>query len=542
MCSSDLFPEDVVKNMDRIVTDLSAVFPPVKDQFVIGPMARITWSVPPLITGDFGVVVEFPDPVRVAILGVIKAAIPTEEEALIQLKVAFLGTIDFAKGLLTFDASIYDSFIGVEGFKLTIEGDLALRVSWGEKPDFALTIGGFHPTYRPPAHLLLNDVRRVKISLMRDNPRISLTCYFAITTNTIQFGAQLDFYFGISGFNVVGLLGFDVLFQFSPFRLLASIRAMVAVRMGSEELFCISLELELEGPTPWIARGSAKFKILFFEVKVRVEVTAGEERTVNLPDVVVLPQLLEALEREGAWRGLLGDGATSAVTYDVVALPSGQVLIDAAGALTVEQNVVPLDTELTRFGNAVPSDISRASIVGVSFGGVAAAMTTTTAPFAPASYQAISDREKLAAPAYEQRTAGVIAKGSNALTTDLLVGHEVQYERLVQDASAPAGASPPTRQKLVDARATFEAWSRGGAVGQAARVRARTPEGERGKLRRLALQEERFAVVESDGLTVLGADSDGLTRSEADARLQALIKGGRARRTLEVVPAHQAKR
>jgi hypothetical protein len=537
-----LFPEDVVRNMDRIITDLSAVFPPVEDQFVVGPMARITWSVPPLITGDFGLIVEFPDPVRVAIFGVVKAAIPTEEEAVIQIKIAFLGTIDFARGLLTFDASIYDSFIGFEAFKLTLEGDLALRISWGEKPDFALTIGGFHPTYRPPAHLLLNDVRRVKISLMRDNPRISLSCYFAITTNTIQFGAQLDFYFGISEFSVVGLLGFDVLFQFSPFRLLANIRAMVAVRMGSSELFCISLELELEGPTPWIARGSARFSILFFTIKVRVEVTVGEERTVNLPDVVVLPKLVEAFERDEAWRGLLTDGATSAVVYEAIELPLGQVLVDAGGALTIEQNVVPLDTELTRFGNAVPSDISRASVHAVTFGGVTSATEATTEPFAPATFQTLSDADKLSSPAYEQRTSGVTARSTNPLATDLIIGHAVEYERLVQDVEAPAGASAPTRGKVTASRAAFETLAQGGAVGRAARARLRTPALERGKIARLGVKEERFAVVDAEGLALVDSESDVLSRSDAEARLKDLVRRGREKKSLEIVPAHQAVR
>mgnify|MGYP000367030739 CR=1 FL=1 len=544
---SVLFPRDIVRNMDRIVADLQSVFPAEEGQFIIGPVARFTWNVPPLLVGDIGLIVELGETVRVAILGVIRAALPTEDEALVQLKVAFLGSIDFGRGLLAFDASIYDSFIGLGPFKISLEGDIAVRLSWGERPEFAITVGGFHPRYTPPAHLMLNDVRRVKISLLRDNPRVTLTCYFAITTNTVQFGAQLDFYFAISAFNVVGLLGFDVLFQFSPFRIIASMRAMVAVRMGTSELFCIELALEVEGPTPWIARGTARFSILFFTIKVRVEVTVGERREVTLPDVEVLPKLIKAFERAAAWKATLAAGATRLVQLALPDVPADVVLLDAAGTLTVEQTQVPLDTELSRFGNAAPSDITSARVHAISFGSAAITASSvpplgvTTAPFAPATFRAMTDTEKLSAPAFEQRTSGASASGAQELATDLIVGRVIEYERLIQDkARAPGTAAQ--RSMAVPQQASFQAMADRGSVGRAARARSRTAAKERGRVARLAVREERFSVVDARDLAVVGAGSDNLARSDAEARLSTLVAGGRARATLEIVPAHQAVR
>lgn len=534
-----LFPEDVVRNMDRIVTDLQATFPPAADQFLVGPMVRLTWNIPPLLTGDFGLVVEFPNPVRIAILGLIKAAIPTEDAAIIQINVAFLGTIDFAKGLLTFDASIFDSFIGFESFKLSLAGDLALRISWGARPDFVFTIGGFHPTYTPAAHLMVSDVRRVEISLLKDNPRLSLTCYFAITTNTVQFGAALDFYFGVSEFNVVGYFGFDALFQFSPFRFIVGFKGMVAVRMGSNELFCISIEIDLEGPTPWIARGKAKFKILFFEVKVSFQVTVGEDKKTTLPDVEVLPKLVEAFERDAAWRGLLETGANRLVQTVEPELAEGQVLIDAAGVLEIEQSEVPLDTVLERFGNALPSDLISATVREVRLGGTAAATEPATEPFAPASYLAMSDRDKLQAPSFEQRPSGVRARAGSAVRTGGIVGKNVAYERLVEDANAPDG-SAPVRSPFVPGLGTFTKSADGSAAGRARRAQLRSAGAERGKLARLAPAEERFSVVSAQDLVVVSNAHHALSRSEAEAALAELIRSGTPRRTIDIVPAHQA--
>jgi hypothetical protein len=104
-----LFPTDVVKNINKIISDLRSIFPPTKDQFIIGPMILITWSTPPLVRGEIGLLIEFTNPVRLAILGVIKACIPTEKEALVKIQVNFLGLIDFEAGYLSFDATIFDS-------------------------------------------------------------------------------------------------------------------------------------------------------------------------------------------------------------------------------------------------------------------------------------------------------------------------------------------------------------------------------------------------------------------------------------------------
>jgi hypothetical protein len=38
--------------------------------------------------------------------------------------------------MLSFDASIYDSYLGYEDFKLSLEGDIAFRICWGAQPDF----------------------------------------------------------------------------------------------------------------------------------------------------------------------------------------------------------------------------------------------------------------------------------------------------------------------------------------------------------------------------------------------------------------------
>ena len=107
--SSILFPTDIVANADRIISDLRQVFPPMAGRFIFGPMAKITWGTPTLVTVDLGLVIEVPEPVRLVILGVLRAVLPDENAAILRVQVNFLGEINFERQQLSFDASLFDS-------------------------------------------------------------------------------------------------------------------------------------------------------------------------------------------------------------------------------------------------------------------------------------------------------------------------------------------------------------------------------------------------------------------------------------------------
>jgi hypothetical protein len=216
-----MFPEDVVANINTLLPQIKLIFPIQRDQFMIGFMAKITWGVPPLISIEFGLAIEFINPVRIAILGVLKIALPTEDAAILQLQVNFVGIIDFEKGYLSFDASLYNSRI----LTFTLEGDMALRLNWGSSKGFLMSVGGFHPAFKPPQELNVPNMKRLTLTILSGNPNLVLTSYFAITSNTVQFGAKIDFRFELSEFSVIGYLQFDVLFQFSPFNFICNIAA-----------------------------------------------------------------------------------------------------------------------------------------------------------------------------------------------------------------------------------------------------------------------------------------------------------------------------
>ena len=235
--NSILFPEDIVANITRIISDLKAIFPIVEGHFVLAPMAKLGWGVPTLITLELGIIIDIPSP-QLIILEASKCILPTEDAAILKLQVNFAGGIDFTQGIW-FNASLFDSRL----LTFTLSGDMALRIGWGDQPMFIISVGGFHPAFHeiPPD---LTGMNRLSISLLSgDNPRITIQTYFAITSNTVQSGARAELYAEAAGFNVYGFLGYDLLVQFNPFYFIADIYAglaLVRVQMKLPVSVCIA--------------------------------------------------------------------------------------------------------------------------------------------------------------------------------------------------------------------------------------------------------------------------------------------------------------
>lgn len=406
---SVLFPEDVVENAPQIVSDLRRVFPPTADQHVVGPMARLGWGTPSVITADIGVLLSFPRP-KLVILGRLQAIFPDEAAAVLALRMDALGVIDFDAGAAAVDASLYDSRIAA----YTLTGDMAMRTRWKTDATFALSVGGFHPAFEPPPEF--PELRRVAVSLADgDNPRLRMDGYFATTSNTVQAGARIDLYAGAAGFSVTGMLGFDALFQFDPFKLLVDLAGKVTLR-GGPFTVGVGLDVRLSGPGPWRAKGTASFEFLFITAKVRFDATIGErvERS-PLPPASVLDPLAAAVGEPGNWDAQLPDGDHSYVTLRKLDPGDGEVLVHPLGSLTVRERTVPLDVTIQTFGSATPVEGNRFALVPSDTSAAAgdADPDPVREKFAPAQFLELSDAEKLARPSFERFPAGRTIRNSD---------------------------------------------------------------------------------------------------------------------------------
>src|SRR5688500_18910736 len=104
-------------------------------------------------------------------------------------------------------------------------------------------------------------------------------------------------------------MGFDVLVQLSPPKFSAVVSARLAVRAGGQEILTVNLRFSLDGPAPWIAAGTASFKVLFLSVSADFRKEFGAEVLTTIPGVEVLAKLLEELAKDTSWGAIEGAGS-----------------------------------------------------------------------------------------------------------------------------------------------------------------------------------------------------------------------------------------
>lgn len=440
--SNILFPKDVVKNAPAILGTLSNAFPMLEGSYLFGPALQICWGTPAVLTMNLGLVLELGKRHRLLILGVVSAIMPTEKHDLLRLQMNAFGVIDFDQSSISLDAVLFDSrLVG----KFPITGAMALRLNWGSAPIFALSIGGFHPAFKPPP--ALPALERLAISFANsDDFRLRLEGYFAITSNTVQFGANLDLYAAVAGFGIEGHVGFDVLIQFDPFSFLADLHASVQIKRGTHNLLKAQIQGELSGPRPLHVRGEVSFEILWCDFTKSFDKTliAGDPPPAPAP-VVVLSQLQAALRDVRNWNGQLADQNRRMVTLREPADGSA-IPLHPLGKLSVKQNVVPLNLEISRFGNATPADARLFEIKRVTLNGSDAGFDPLQDFFAPAQFLELNDEHKLTAPSFENMNAGVSFKlDSFTFTSNAgdILEDAIEYESvIIEDPNAPATPAP----------------------------------------------------------------------------------------------------
>lgn len=419
---SVFFVENLSDHMAEMISTCESIFPAKQKQFFLGLLAQISYE--PVLSCSFGVFLQLPDPTMIMIVGMLKVSISDTD--VIRINVCFAGGIDFSQGIW-FDAAIVDSeIVGIR-----LEGSMAFRLYWGgSAKGFLLSIGGFHPAYKPEEAMNVSQMKRVAMKLDYKVLKVSLETYLAVTSNTFQIGAHLDIKIGWKKFGITGYAGFDALFQFDPFMFMFDIEAGMAVKCGSWTLMSIDVRLSLSGPRPWHASGSAKFKFIFIPIKVSFDIEWGQKRQ-ELPkkQIEVVPLFEEELVKIHNWSTQTGN-RDKEVNLLQSAGQSEEMVIDPSGTLSFNQSAIPLnlDRPMDFCNNAVPTDVNNIVIKGFSVGSShyeAKEEQLESGDFAPALYFAMDNKEKLKSPSYVSYHSGVTMAGLDKRNTDMKSAKEV---------------------------------------------------------------------------------------------------------------------
>jgi hypothetical protein len=513
---SILFPEDVVANIDRIISDIKQIFPPQNEHFLLAPMAKIGWGTPTLITLEMGLLIEIPSS-RLIILGVLKALLPEEDKPLLKLQVNFIGELDFENKTISFDAVLYDSSL----LTFTLSGQMALRISWGDQKVFVLSVGGFHPAFKeiPKG---LEQMQRLTISLINQSDlRLTIQNYFAVTSNTVQFGAKAELYASNGGsWNIYGYVGYDVLFQFDPFQFMADFKAGLALRRNESVIMGISVSGSLHGPSPWNAKGEASVSFFFFSISIPFNKSWGENaEPVTTDNIDVIKILTDLINDKRSWSAVIPTNKNLHVTIKPITEKADILTIHPFGILTFSERFVPLGIDIDKVGTKQPKDAKK-FVLKVTDEDLKA--EPVREQFAPANFKEMSDSDKLASPSFESLESGFQITGSQSLAAPMLINKSVTYE-----FSYLGREKKPVKDRYRFEKLLFNRNMSGGVIATSAlsysnkRVSLNAPE-------KVAVENERFVIAHTSNMQLFNEKSIVGSYTEAVQYYNELVTGNPA--------------
>ena len=249
--------------------------------------------------------------------------------------------------------------------------------------------------------------------------------YFAITSNSVQCGADFTLDADVMGFGVHGSCGFDALIEFSPFRILTSVHFEVSIKAAGVDLIGVMLYVSLEGPNRWHVIGTAHFEVLGLGKDIRVDELIGPKQTE--PPVApanVLEDVIDALVADGAWQVL--EAADPAVTLrsidDSIDPLFAEFLATPDSVIELRQFVVPLGVTIEQYGNAPVGEHATFEL--------AASGLDSSGPlddwFAPGRYFALSKDDKLDGPEFERMRSG-LRFGTSAADAGRHIGVDIGH-------------------------------------------------------------------------------------------------------------------
>jgi uncharacterized protein DUF6603 len=413
-----LFPVDPAAHAMTIIGTLGKVFPLAEGHLIIGPMVKICWG-GRILSLVVAIAIDLPSPVQLVIVGRLTLSLPDPDAPLVLLQATLAGGFQLSPNLIiSMIASLAGSKIG----GIPLHGDMYFLLRGGDESTFVLSVGGFHPQYVRPSGV--PALSRIQIAITPPGyPGIRSETYFAVTSNSVQFGAHLELCDEIAGCGVDGWFFFDALFVWDPvFAFSVHASAGVAVQVFGDTLMGVHFDLVLEGPAPWHIHGTGSISLFLFSVSLGFDVSWGSAPPALLPPPDLGPVLAAALANPSAWVTSPQQGDTSMITLSAQAAKSVQdgQMMHPLGQLTVHQRAVPLGIQISRYQNQpIPAQTWNIVAADLTANTPATLGAQTFDEFAPGAFLNLSQDEKLTYPSFDNMLSGVVLTPNDVISGDL---------------------------------------------------------------------------------------------------------------------------
>jgi hypothetical protein len=422
-----LFPANPVADAPQIINTLRTLFPIQRGGFIIGPMLEIGWGTPNLVTVRLGLLIEAN---QFSLLGQAVVQIPplvSADLALLRLQVDFIGYVRFDPFKIAFDAMLRDSRV----LFITLTGQFAFRLEFGDHPTFIISAGGFHPRFNDVPSDIPQPFQRIGAGFDIGIIGVEFKGYFAITSATVQTGSELRIWADLGVAGIEGGWGFDAICYVEPkFYFEIDMRAYVTVKVFGEDFAGVRVEGLLAGPGRWRLAGRGYLELpLIPDIEIEIDESWGQDRETPRVTKNAAVLLGEEIAKQVNWSAQLPSDGESLVSLAPLKGVT-DVLAHPLSTLTFRQKFSPWSQRLTHLGIAKiegPNTFRFESLLYDGAPAGAGAIHAVKDYFAAAQFFEVKEEERLQGNSFAEYESGVAFAG-DAFALDTIVAETLDYE------------------------------------------------------------------------------------------------------------------
>ncbi len=352
---SFLFPQNPVANAPQIFNQLRVIFPFKAGGFVIGPMLELGWGTPSLVTARVGVLIE---PSQFVFVGQVIVQLPPlidKDLALLYLQVDFAGGVVFDPLQIWFDGVLRDSRV----LFISLSGQFAFRATFGAKPSFLISAGGFHPRFTDLPPGLPSPFQRIGADFSLGIIGMQFRGYFAVTSATVQGGSSMRVWGDVGVASFEGGFEFNAIIYLVPkFRFETDIHIFAGVEVFSIDFASVDIYGLLAGPGRWhiIGRATVHTPWPLPNFHFNLDEEWGEDRTTTVRRLTLIGELRRELESSGNWSAQLAQSGDAFATFAKLPPPADPnaaqpLLAHPNAVLQFVQKRLPLAKKLDKLGS-----------------------------------------------------------------------------------------------------------------------------------------------------------------------------------------------
>jgi large repetitive protein len=201
----------LVKNPMGALQTLGTTFPPQRGALWFAAGIRFTSFT--VVESIAVLTVSIGDDLEVALLGLSRMSLPTPLRPLVQVELAIRARFSAREAVLSVQAQLTDNSWVVNP-SCRLSGGFAF-VIWFRTGEFVLTLGGYHPAYRKPAHF--PHVPRLGITwAVSSAVAVKGQAYFALTPTCVMAGGRLEASYAAGIVRASFVAGIDAIVSWDP--------------------------------------------------------------------------------------------------------------------------------------------------------------------------------------------------------------------------------------------------------------------------------------------------------------------------------------